>query len=239
MLGDFCEITCFELIGAPRDPAHPPGQRPAERNLTRLCSLLQSDRRPWALLAEGASSALALRAAALCSEEIRGIAIVSPQFCCRYPRLAALASHNRLLFWFYWTLANPGDRAWHQLARYRPAQSGKTWPWLMAYIGELHGASNPPYVAGVRSPALLIAGDLDPLRSAASCEQLNASLPSSHLLRTAHGGRWPQREDPQLMRSALSPFLLQVTREAWPAVLRRRWREFWRSFRGVSPPRGA
>lgn len=232
LLGDRFELRSFRLLGQELGDLLNPSQRPGEVNLTRLCALLEKLENPVTLLGVGAAATLALRGAALTPEQVAGVIVVAPQFLNPWPRLAALAARNDLVFCLYWLLGNPAAYPLFSLDRILPGRSGLSRAWLRAYLREVHSSSNPPLIAGVRAPVLLIAGDEDPLSSAQACETLNATLETSHLLRCAGAGRFPHLEDPQLVRQAILPFLADVSREDWTALLQRRWRQFWRRVSG-------
>lgn len=190
------------------------GQMPMEINLTRLGGLLAAFAEPAALVAHGFSARLALRAAALYPDQVGALVLIGPRLHLKPGALARLAARfPRPFLFFYLLLHDPLAESiafWRRpFVRLRTLRTS----WAAAYLDQLLHQTDPPHVAGVRAPVLLLSGDGDPFDSSTDAEGLNLTLVASQLIRYAGLGRSPHKEAPELVYPAIWQFIETATRK--------------------------
>lgn len=200
----------FRLAGHGEDPAEvlPEKQPVLDYNLVALQSLVESLQRPARIIAHGTGALLALRLAALLPEKLTCMILIAPGFRLERQRwLAHLCIRLPFLLPLYLFFVDP----------IAESQRG-SWSRMRARLRCLRGTNaalylrqgldvQEPYLAEIRLPVFLIAGDADPLGSTQLAEKLSESLPGSRLLRYGHLGHNPHREEPELVNSAIEHFL--------------------------------
>ncbi|MCR9142648.1 MAG: alpha/beta hydrolase [bacterium] len=200
----------FRLAGHGEDPAEflPEKQPVLDYNLVALQSLIESFQRPARIIAHGAGTLLALRLAALIPDRLTCMVLIAPAFHLdRYRWLARLCARLPFLLPLYLLLVDPVAEtqvgAWKRMrTRLRCLRGANAALYLRQGLEE-----QEPYLAEIRLPVFLIAGDMDPLGGARLAEKLSESLPGSRLLRYGHLGHNPHREEPDLVNSAIEHFL--------------------------------
>ncbi len=200
----------FRLAGHGEDPGEilPDNQPVLDYNLVALQSLLESMPRTARIIAHGSGALLALRVAALAPERLNCLVLIAPVFQFKRHRwLMRLCIRAPFLLPLYLLLVDPiaeTDRgAWSRMRqRLRCLRGGNAALYLKQALDE-----QEPYLAEIKLPVFLIAGDADPLDGARLAERLSERLPGSRLLRYGHLGHSPHREEPDLVNSAIEHFL--------------------------------
>jgi pimeloyl-ACP methyl ester carboxylesterase len=200
----------FRLAGHGEDQADPlPATQPVlDYNLVALQSLVESFPRPARIIAHGSGALLALRLAALIPDRLTCMVLIAPAFRLeRFRWLARICVRAPFLLPLYLLLVDPiaenGRGAWSRMrARLRCLRGSNAALYLRQGLEE-----QDPYLAEIRLPVFLIAGDADGLGGARLAESLSEGLPGSRLLRYGHLGHSPHLEEPDLVNSAIEHFL--------------------------------
>jgi pimeloyl-ACP methyl ester carboxylesterase len=179
-----------------------------DHNLASLNRLIDSIENPVRIVAHGIGASLALRIAALRPDRLSCLVLISPVFRLERQRwLARLCVRLPALVPLYILLTDPvaerNSGPWTRLRARLQALRGAN---AALYFKQLL-AGEEPYLAGIRAPVFLIAGDLDPLMGTRTAEHLSENLTGSRLLRYGHLGHNPHVEEPELVNSAIHHFL--------------------------------
>ncbi|MCB1324573.1 MAG: alpha/beta hydrolase [Spirochaetales bacterium] len=199
------------------------GQPVFDQAIAALTTSLVTRERPVHLVGHGLGALVALRAASHCMDRVRSLVLISPV---ERPirgrwlmRLAARASWFVPLYLFLFDPLVEGLPAFVRLIRRSRALKRSD---AALYFRSVLALSpyRPPFGPGI--PVYVITGDRNPLGSTSVAESWNECLERSQLIRYAHLGHDPHREEPELVNRALGEFFYAIDRESESSFARMR-----------------
>ena len=160
---------------------------------------------PAFLLAESKAGILALEIALRSRAPVSGFIWVHPVLGAGTSRfwLAALERLPFLLpLWkfFFFPKTRPNTQK---------LRSGSTFKEQIAYLRFVAAAPRIHELEQPEFPILLLCGDSSKRQERLFAEKLNEELPQSELIRFAHLGQWPLREEPELLRHFIKEFIME------------------------------
>ena len=198
----------YDLVGQDGGEEREPLLAANLRDLSRYIAGLDTE---VCILAHGISCILALQLAEQLPKKIRCLTLVSPRH--SYGdllglRLLAFSPRFFLpLVLFFWDPLGerlPSLKRWSKRCKAFPSAV------VGSYASDLLKVKFRDGLKQIFIPVLLLAGDRDPLKCTKHAEYINEKLPHSELIRYAHLGHSPQREEPVLVNNAIYEFLREA-----------------------------